>query len=140
MTFRPLLGINVPLRGSWLYAARGCWVSLASLTIVVLIFGSAHIYEENSYVCTPVRKLDCLPLEAPELANFSQHGLALYLVVTVLITAVPWMLMGWLVFIRKADTVAELLMSLGLATGWASGLSSNNVPFNFFDVVWFASI
>ncbi len=134
-TVRPLLGINKPLHGSWLSIARGCWIGLAGLTLAVLTLGSINIYKTNSTICTAVRKLDCLPLEVPKLANFSQHGLALYLLATVLITAVPWTVMGWLILTQKSKTVADLLMSLGLATGWASGLSSNNILYAFFGEV-----
>ena len=134
-TVRPLLRINRPLPGSWLYLARGCWLLLASLTIVALIFGSIHIYEVNSNICAPVRKPACLPLEPLGLTHLSEHGLAFYTLASVLTIAIPWTVMGWLIFIRKSETVAELLMSLGLATGWASGLNSNNIRYAFFDAV-----
>ncbi len=134
-TVRPPLGINRPLQGRGLYIAKGCWLVLVGLTMVALILGSVHIYKETSHVCTPVRKSYCLLLETLGLADFSQNGLAFYLLACVFIIAVPWLVMGWLVFIRKSETVADLLMSLGLAAGWASDLSSNNIRFAFFDAV-----
>ncbi len=134
-TVRPPLGINRPLQGRGLCIAKGCWVVLVGLTMVALILGSVHIYEETSHACTPFRKPYCLLLENLGLANFSQNGLAFYLLACIFIIAVPWLVMGWLVFIRKSETVADLLMSLGLATGWASDLSSNNIRFAFFDAV-----
>lgn len=134
-TVRPPLGINRPLQGRGLYIAKGCWLVLVGLTMVALIVGSVHIYKETSHTCTPVRKPYCLLLENLGLADFSQNGLAFYLLACVFIIAVPWLVMGWLVFIRKSETMADLLMSLGLAAGWASDLSSNNIRFAFFDAV-----
>lgn len=131
----PLLRLNEPLGGSWLALARACWFGAATLALAVFVLGSVNTYREYSFACIPVERPECQALRVLGLEGLAQQGLAAFALATVSLTAITWMTMGWLVFLRKSRSVAELLMSLGLATGWASGLSANNVGWAYFDEV-----
>ena len=106
---------------------------MAGAAFFALVPGIINIYRDYADVCVPIRQPECLALEDLHLGGMAKRGLAIYAVATVLLIALPWLVTGWLVFLRKSTTIAEMLMSLGLATGWATDLNSNNIRTHFYN-------
>lgn len=132
-TVGPLLGINKPLRGAWLLAAKSAWLLSAGLAVVVFIVGVATVYYSYSHICTnPIKAEACNLLGSLGLTFSARAGLAVYTVSALSLMALAWMLMGWLVFLRSPVSVASLLISLGLATGWATDLTGHDIAYAFF--------
>src|SRR5690606_20211225 len=94
--------------------------------------GSVNVVREYGGVCADPARDECRALEALGLPGLAHYGLALIALGSVLLTALPWLAMGWLVFRRKSATVPELVLSLGLAAGGASDVNGHNLRFHFY--------
>ncbi len=127
-----LARLNRPLSDLSLKFARAAWFAIVGLTVVVLLLGSVNVVRDYSDVCALPSRDVCRALETLGLSWLAPRGLALIALGSVLLIAVPWLAMGWLVFRRKSTSIAELLLSLGLATGWASDVCAHNIRFHFF--------
>ena len=123
------------LHGRWLLIAKGFWLLLATVALIVLIVGISNIFSFYFNICEPVEKLECNLLASPRLSFLTSKGLAVYITTAITVVVLVWMILGWLVFIRNARSIASLLMSLGLAIGWETDITGENFIFAFFRLV-----
>src|SRR5690606_30565475 len=122
-----LAGLNRPLSVRSREVAKTVWLALAGASLVVMLLGSVNVVREYGGVCADPARDECRALEALGLPGLAHYGLALIALGSVLLTALPWLAMGWLVFRRKSATVPELVLSLGLAAGGASDVNGHNL-------------
>lgn len=127
-----LVHLNRPLTASARRFAKATWLTLFGLTTLVLLLGSVNVAREYYDVCASPSRDMCLALLHVDAGWLARYGLIVIALVSILLIAVPWLVMGWFVFRRKSATVSELLLSLGLATGWASDICAHNIRFHFF--------
>jgi signal transduction histidine kinase len=127
-----LAGLNRPLSVRSREVAKTVWLALAGASLVVMLLGSVNVVREYGGVCADPARDECRALEALGLPGLAHYGLALIALGSVLLTALPWLAMGWLVFRRKSATVPELVLSLGLAAGGASDVNGHNLRFHFY--------
>src|SRR5262245_32722701 len=109
---------NFPFQGRWLFFARLTWVALTLLAIFVLVGGMWETYRRYSepLLCTlgtPIEQATCL-------ANSQalvQLGLPIgfygpQTALIMLVEAVPMILVGVLIYLRKSHELFGLLFSL----------------------------
>lgn len=135
-TVRTPRGVDAPLRGVWLLAARSVWLLVATLAAVLLIVGIVQVWHSHSYICAkPTAWRGCELLRSLGLGFLARDSLGLYTVSLVSLMCASWTLMGWLVFWRSPVSAASLLMSLGLVTGWATDVTGLHMGTAFYTSV-----
>ncbi len=106
------------IKGHWLLLARGVWIILALVTVVILMVGVSKLYTSWRLPCNTFPQEDQTSCVAYEQA-LHQLGLtrnfnAIYVAIGIIVEVLPWILAGILIFWKKSDEPFGLLFSLML--------------------------
>ena len=110
---------NLPnLRGYWLWFARIIWILIALVSISLFLIGTV---EHDNLLRAPCNRAlalvqpNCLPTEnALKQLGLTWDDLANFYMPIATVVALPWILLGCLVFWRKSGNIVALLFSLVL--------------------------
>lgn len=58
-TANPRLHLTEPLHGRWLLIAKGFWLLLATLALIVFIVGMSDVFFGYLNICESVEKFEC---------------------------------------------------------------------------------
>ncbi len=125
---------EVPLRGLWLRLLQALWVILVLCDLFVLIVSLPAFYRVLHTVCTTTPIATCQDdqltpqtLAALQHAGLSVHAYALYVFTWDMLTTLVFLLLGAVIFWRKANTWMGLFVSFFLLNFGSLGLSTVHV-------------
>jgi hypothetical protein len=128
MTIEISLSALPNLRGCWLWLARVVWVLIALLCISLFIMGTAAQYNRIRAPCSILpleEQSNCFPTEnALKQFGLTWDDLANFYTPIATVAALPFILMGCLVFWRKSETILGLLFSLAIATAGSAAINT----------------
>lgn len=119
-----------------LLAARGAWVAVAALALVVVVASAPALFVQYTSLCVEAASV-CL--EGPSLtaevarvfaeAGISVRAYALVMVAVDVLTRMVWFFVGAVIFLRRSDdrmalVVAFFLVSFGTATFASDGVDA----------------
>ncbi len=132
----PTLDTTGQLSGLWSFLARGFWLVTAFLMATAFAIACVHIYQFYLTPCaTWTIDASCERVVGFLTSQgFGVRWLALVNVLSVVLVALPWMVVACLVFVQRGKEVSGWMLSLALLTGWASDLTNVNVRHH----VWWA--
>src|SRR6185312_908442 len=111
---------NTRLSGSWLMLARAVWLALVVLSLGVTVAGLPVYYSQLQTACIgPVRcsvlgALNAKAIQALPVLGFSMNGYATFATIFIIVIALIWSGVGFIIFWRRSDDWLALLAAFFL--------------------------
>jgi signal transduction histidine kinase len=110
---------SVQIAGRWLLAARILWMSLAVMTVTLLLVAIPLRYEQYTEICSSKPcdfQLSADEADAIQDIGISRSGFALYAIALEVTTSLTFVGVGLFIFWRQSQEWIALLVSLWLIT------------------------